>query len=1482
MNNSSSTDTLPPNAIAVIGMAARFPGADSISAFWDNLRRGEESIVTLSEERLAAAGITEEALADPAYVRRAPTLDGIDEFDAEFFGFPPQVARMMDPQHRLFLQTAWHALEDAGCDPMNFGGAIGVYATSGGSIYMLHNLLSHHDPHAILGQGATFDLINMSLQNDKDYLATRVSHQFNLRGPSITVQTACSSSMVAIHSACQSLLNGECEVALAGGVSIRIPHHVGYWHEPGSMVSGLGHCRPFDAKADGTVFGSGVAALVLKPLEAAVEEGDRIHAVIRGSAINNDGSKKMTYAAPNGAAQADVIAEAHAVAGVDPSSISYVEAHGTGTPLGDPIEMDALRKAFSVTDSIRPGPCAVGSVKSNIGHLAEASGIAGLIKTILCLKHRAIPATLHFTEPNPALDLDRGPFIVQSRYAPWDWDGIRRAGVSSFGVGGTNVHVVLEEGPSEAPEEAPVAAPQDRPGPQVLRLSARTSEALDDYRSAMAAELERDAAVDIADVAFTLAGRRTENVRLAAVVHDQQNAADVLRTPESDNVFIGESVENAGPDTDRVVFLFPGQGAQHAEMARGLYETERVFTESFDRCADGFRDELDIDLRTELFGATDSNLERTDRAQPALFAVEYALGKLIESYGVRAGAYAGHSIGEYAAATLAGVFDLPTGIQVVARRARLMHASAPGAMAAVAMAPEALAEHLSPGLDLAAVNDPGNCVVAGSQQDILDFQNRLRRQGIVARRVRTSHAFHSYLMDPVIPEFAGYLSTLTLHRPLTPMLSNVTGSWMTDDEATDPAMWASQIRSTVKFADELDLILDDPTRIVVEVGPGAALSGSAIRHPKWSTSHRAVRLMRHQVQNRSDRDTFLLAIGQLWAAGLEVDWTPLSADRPTRITLPGYPFARQRHWVDPNENVSWTQASTPTSVNGANGHSGAVTNGSSPTKTGRSDIEATLRRICAECLGVNSVAPTDNFFEIGGDSLIAIGVAMSASNQGLDLTPQDLYDNPTVSALAAALGSRYATGGLATAPSGDELRQPVPPTAADFLEHGLREAGRWRVPLLLGLDANVGVGDVASVLTAVINHHDALRVNMADHGGIWGQQFTPPRESVEVGSRALPPDIEPGSAQERSAALDIITDEIQRCDLSSPPLSATYIVDSQGSARYLGITVLELMVDSTSREILLTDMLTAFGQQFAGEDIVLPPVSATWQEWSQRCTALTAHPAVLESAGYWFDNVGKPSLRLAEHGMADQPGTADLARLQSTLTVEQITDIDRLRRRFECGVDEVLLAALSRTVAQTLGDGIVAVSLAGDGRSVFKPDIDPRRTVGGFAAIYPIPLRCVGEDGAMQILDDVREVLASVPHHGIGYGVLRHLYAPSAAKLAAIPTPDIFMSNQGVIPDLPPGQGPVHFDLDAAMPVRDKVPGLGHAIEMRVYRSSGGLHVDWWYDTRRVQPSTLATLVERYPAAVTELTADVLAAGRADGESGGAIEELGLVDLSAE
>ena len=1475
-----STD-FPPNAIAVIGMAGRFPGADSVTEFWENLCRGEESVVSLSEEELTAAGVSAKTLADPAYVRRAAPLNGIDEFDAEYFGMNPYTARMMDPQQRLFLQTAWHALEDSGYDPIEYEGAIGVFASSTASGYLFDNLMSHRDSKKLVGEGITVEMFNLILLNDKDYLATRTSHELNLRGPSISVQTACSSSLVAVHLACQSLLARECEMALAGASAIRVPHRVGYTYEPGAMVSPSGHCRPFDVNSDGTIFGSGVAAVLLKPLRAALEDGDRIHAVIRGSAVNNDGAMKMTYAAPAVAGQAEVIAEAHAVADVDSSTIGFVETHGTGTPLGDPIEIESLRQAFEVSDQERPGPCVLGSVKSNIGHLDAASGVVGLVKTILCVKNKAIPPTVHYTAPNAELHLEETPFVVSNALMPWESEGPRRAGVSSFGVGGTNAHAIVEEAPrtASAATSPGGAATVASTGPQVLLLSARTAESLQDGKTALAAALAGDENLSLADVAFTLAGRRLHEVRMAAVVTDRADACAVLSAQEHENVSVGQCPPGTTPGEQRVAFLFPGQGSQHVGMARDLYEAEPEFRKIFDRCAAGFTEELGIDLTAEIFGADAAGLESTDLAQPALFTVEYALAELALSYGVTPAALAGHSIGELVAATVAGVFDLESAIKVVSMRARLMHAAPPGAMVAVASSPDDIAAHLTDDVDLAAINEFGSCVVAGPEQAIRDLTNRLAAEGIMARRVRTSHGFHSQSMDSVIAPFAEYLSTLTLNAPRIPMLSNVTGTWMTDEEATDPDRWARQIRSTVRFAEEVETLLGDPHRVLVEVGPGGSLTGSAVRMPGWSENHRAIRLMRHPLQSRNDRDTFLLALGQLWSAGVEVDWSKLYGDQPQRVTLPGYPFARTRYWIDPDHTVVRRPG-----VSAADG-SGAVevqSTGSGAPLDARAQMQATLQRIWSSCLGVESVAPGDNFFEIGGDSLVAIGVAMTATHEGVELTPQDLYDHGSIATLADALVARQSVGGLASKDVG-ELNPPVPPNISRFLDRGLAEPGRWRSPLVLRIDSRVSADDVRAVMTAVVNHHDALRTRLVNRAGMWLQHISDPADFNDLAERALPADAEAGTSQKREALQAIVSEALADQDLGSWPLTATYVVDAQGDPRFLVLTLHGMVDDPMSREVLITDLLSAFGQRLADTDIALEPATTSWREWSHRCAALAAHPAVLDELGYWIENE-KTTVRLTDGDTAvGSPGADDMVRVAVELDAEQTSQTDNARRILQVSTEEILLGALARRLAATAGEGVAAIDLLGSGRSVLRPEVDFHRTIGWFSTIYPISLTCAGDAGvsSAELLAEISRTVKAVPHHGIGYGLLRYLNAPAAGLLGAAGAAEVLVSYLGMIPEWQDSDAAVRFDSDSELTVREAVSGLGHPVELRAYRHGGVLHLDWWYDSRRVSGATIEALAEQFPATLMQVIGEALHgdAGGDDGEDED--ENFTMIDLSA-
>lgn len=1459
------TTNYPSGAIAIIGMAGRFPGADSVTEFWRALSADQEGIVSLDEGDLRAAGVSDSTLKNSNYVRRAPAMDGIDEFDAEFFGFTPHAARTLDPQHRLFLQTTWHALEDAGYNPADIDVNVGVFGTSSASGYLLHNLMSHLDPARVIGEGASFEMINLSLQNDKDHLATRVAHQFNLRGPAFAVQTACSSSLLAVHLACQSILNGECEMALAGGSSIRVPNRVGYFYEPGSMASPSGYCRPFDVRADGTIFGSGVGAVLLKPLEDAVADGDRIHAVLRGSAVNNDGATKMNYAAPNAAGQAEVIAEAHALAEVDAATIGYVETHGTATPLGDPVEVEGLRQAFELAEEDRTEPCVLGSVKSNIGHLETAAGIASLIKAVLCLENKALPGTLHYTAPNPELHLERGPFEVRGQHTKWESSRPRRAGVSAFGVGGTNVHVVLEEAPASAPVPA-------SSGPHVVTLSARTADSLALGRRALADDLERRPDLDIADVAHTLAGRRTERFRLAAVVNDTADAVGILRADEHDNAFISAApaVEGNG---ERIAFLFPGQGSQHVGMARGLIESEPVFAEHFTAAATLFDAELGIDLRADIIDGSPRTLERTDRTQPALFAVEYALAKLAQSRGVEPSALAGHSIGEYAAATIAGVFDLPTAVKAVAMRARLMNAAPRGVMVAVPRGPAEIAALLDGEVDIATVNDPGSCVVAGSDSAIAAFSARLSEQGIAARRVRTSHAFHSRLMDGVVAEFTSFLSQLTLNAPQIPLMSNVTGTWMSASEATNPATWARQIRATVRFADEVDALLADPARVLVEVGPGGTLTSAATRHPSWSDGHRAVRLMRHPAQNRDDEAAFLLGLGQLWAAGVDVELSDTATPRQ-RLTLPGYPFARERHWVEHNAAARFA------GTHGIDAENTAA-DSKAPSATGQTPMEATLARIWAQCLGVGSVERTANFFEIGGDSLIAISIAMSAANEGLEITPQDLYENQTVASLAKKLTARYESGGLGRKVDADPEHLPVPPTVTRFLERGLAEQNSWRVPLILRLRSDVSAEVVGTVLTKIVNHHDALRLRLVDDNGLVEQRISEPVEALDVVVAEIDAGIEAGEETQRRQVRELLDDAVGRTADALVPLVAAYVATPDGP-RYLALSVHGLVADNESREILLTDLFTAFGQVLAGEEITLAPVATPWRDWSQLSVELAAHPAVLATRDYWLGATDSANIQLVRDGSFARPSRSHLTRIATALDDKQTTELDDARRRLTFPLEHFLLTALGRTVAQVTGDGTLLVDLAGNGRAVLRPELDPRRTVGTFAAIHPITLQCNAVSGytARERLETIRKTVTDVPHQGVGYGVLRYLYAPTARRLEAAPEADLLVTFAGAIPDLPAdaANAPISLDSDAALAIRETVPGAGHAIEVRVYRAGGSLHIDWWYDHRRVDTERAALLADVFGHTLTDLARESIIEDETDSAS----DELELIDLSSD
>ncbi|MBZ5596304.1 MAG: SDR family NAD(P)-dependent oxidoreductase [Acidobacteriia bacterium] len=881
------------NAIAVVGMAGRFPGARNVGEFWNNLRGAVESVRALSDQELRAAGASPDLLRDPNYIKAGAVLEDIELFDASFFGFSPKDAAIMDPQHRHFLECAWEALEHAGHVPDTFKGSIGVYAGSGMSAYMLYNLLTNRE----LVESAGLFLIRQT-GNDKDVLATRVSYQLNLRGPSINIQTACSTSLVAIHMACQSLLNHECDMALAGGVTIEIPHGLGYMYREGEILSQDGHCRAFDARSTGTIFGSGAGVVVLRRLRDALRDGDAIHAVIKGSAINNDGSRKVGYLAPSVDGQAEVITEALAVAGLDAASISYVETHGTGTRVGDPIEISALTQAFRQSTQAK-GYCAIGSVKTNIGHLDSAAGVAGFIKTVLALKGRQLPPSLHFEKPNPLIDFANSPFYVNAQLREWEAHGaVRRAAVTSLGIGGTNAHVILEEAPETA------RAGRSRPR-QLVVLSAKSASALDTMSSNLASYIASHRELNLADISFTCQlGRKEFRHRRMLVCGSVQEAREALVSRDSGSASVADGAGRS------IAFLFSGQGSQYVDMARELYDREPVFREHVDLCAELLSPSLGLDLRTLVYPAKEEadrasqQINQTGITQPALFVIEYALAKLWMSWGIRPKAMAGHSIGEYVAACLAGVFSLEDALAIVAIRGRLMQGLQPGAMTAVSLAEHELLPSLGEGLAIAAINGPRQCVVSGPAPAIGELEKDLSRRDIPHRRLHTSHAFHSAMVDPILKPFAEAMRRFTLKDPQIPYLSNLTGTWVRAADARDPEYWVKHLRGTVRFADGLDELFRDPGLLLLEVGPGTALASLAKQHPQKPKQQKVFQSLRHVQEQDSDYQVLLNTLGRLWIEGAQVDWAAFrEPDAGYRVPLPTYPFERQRHWIEPGSHA---------------------------------------------------------------------------------------------------------------------------------------------------------------------------------------------------------------------------------------------------------------------------------------------------------------------------------------------------------------------------------------------------------------------------------------------------------------------------------------------------------------------------------------------------------------------------------------------------
>jgi len=1008
VKNPETFDRLSGSEIAIIGMAGRFAGAPGIEAFWNNLRDGVESITFFTDEQLLASGVDPKALQSSRYIKAGSVLEGVEFFDAAFFGFNPREAAAMDPQHRLFLECVWEAIETAGYDAERYKGAISVFAGASMSSYLINNLYANPEAFALAGMQQSF------LSNVQDSLATLIAYKLNLKGACYTVGTFCSTSLVAVHLACQSLLNFECDMAVAGGVTVLVPQHTGYWYQEGLIVSPDGHCRPFDAKAQGTVFGNGLGAVVLKRLKDSLADGDPVDAVILGSATNNDGSLKVSYTAPSVAGQAEVIVEALANADVQPETITYVETHGTGTALGDPTEVAALARAFR-SGTQQKGFCALGSVKSNIGHLDAAAGVAGLIKTVLALKNKQIPPTLHFHEPNPNIDFESSPFYVNSTLSEWKSDGLpRRAGVSSFGIGGTNAHVILQE--------APVTEPSGPSRPhQLLVLSAKTRSALETETRNLTKFFKRHPDLKLPDAAYTLqVGRRAFNHRRIIVCPDVEDAVSALEAVDSKRIATAYQDKRNPP----VTFMFSGQGAQYVGMGSELYRTESRFREQIDRCSEILQSHLSLDIREILYpdnaGAEEAarRLNQTAITQPALFVVEYALARLWMAWGVHPADMVGHSIGEYVAACLAGVFPLEDALALVAARGRLMQSLPGGSMLAVRLPEKDVRSFIDNELSLAAINSPSLCTVSGAGKAVEDLKERLSERNVDCRRLHTSHAFHSSMMDPVMEAFTDEVKRARRNPPRIPFVSNVTGTWITPDEAMAPGYWAKHLRHTVRFSDGVRELLKEPNRVFLEVGPGQTLSTLVKQHLKESENKIVLSSIRHPHEQESDVAFILSTLGRLWLAGVEVDWFGFyEKERRHRLRLPTYPFERQRYWVEPAEpargyfaaqaGLTRKQESLPRPAEPEIMQEELAPRDSelqSDYAAPRNDVERKVVDIWQRLLGVKHIGIHDNFFDLGGNSLTAAGLFAEIERLfGRRLPLPTLYKAPTVEELANIL-----------------------------------------------------------------------------------------------------------------------------------------------------------------------------------------------------------------------------------------------------------------------------------------------------------------------------------------------------------------------------------------------------------------------------------------------------------------------------------------------
>lgn len=1348
----------PSGLIAVVGMACRFPGAQTIDEYWHNIRTGVESVGEFTVEEMLADGADPTRLDDPAYVRAGTWLPGIDEFDAAFFGVTPREAQTLDPQHRMLLECAWHALEHAGYDPSDHAGRIGLFAGSGRSTYLLDNLSSHPELVHSIGEH------QLSISNDKDFLLSRVAYKLDLTGPAVTVATACSTSLVAVHLGRQSLLTGESDLVLAGGVSVFPAQRRGYLHHDGGVYSPDGHCRPFSADARGSIASSGVGMVALKRLEDAVADNDTVYAVIRGSAINNDGARRTGYTAPGVDGQVAVISSALASAGVDPRSVSYVEAHGTGTSLGDPIEVTALTEAFR-RGTDEQGFCALGSAKANIGHTDAAAGVAGLLKTIMALHSRTLPPTINVSRPNPAIDFENSPFYLNDTARPWPGDGPRRAGVSSFGMGGTNAHVVLEEPPATA--AAPPATPAT--GPQLLVVSARTVESLERQTRQVRDWLGAYPEVDLADVAANLGRRQPMTHRRFLVAADRADALVALDEPQ-------RQFSGAHPGGRRaLVFAFPGHGAQHVAMGAGLYRAEPTYRAVVDECAELLRDDLGLDLRTLLCPAPDGHpeaeqlLARPRLIQPALFVTEYALARSLLARGVTPDLMVGHSLGEYVAACLAGVFSLDDAVRLVSARGELVERTQPGAMLAVSLPETAVTGLLTDGLSLAAVNAPELCVLSGAPEAIDELRRRLTADGIECRPLRVTRGYHSPLLDPVLDEFADHARRVTYHEPDRPYLANLTGGPVTPGQVTNPAYWVRHMREPVRFAESAALLAEQDV-VLAELGPGHALGGLA--RLAGVRPGQVVAAMRHPRADADDLTTMLDAVGRLWLSGAQVDWRPFHGGPRNRLALPGYPFERHRYWVElasrnstadrPPADPGGPQVPEPVDVGNRPAVSTAYVAPSTPA-------QERVAELWTELLGIRPIGALDNFFELGGHSLLATQfVVRLRARLGVALPLEAVFATPTVAGIAAALP---AAGTAPAAAPEQPVSVPAIPRAEPDVGPAPLSSGQHRLWFLdqayaqnaytvgtaLLLDGALDVEALRRALAELTRRHESLRTVFPLGGDGDPVQDVLPPGPVDLPIVNAPTGADDTSPVHRSIVEPTVADAVppwahaalaadvgRPFDLARGPLFRAVLLRIADDRHVLSLTMHHSVSDGWSLGIVASEVATLYTAALDGRPAPLPELAVQYSDYARWQRSRLAD-ADSDDLRYWREQLDGMASVLEVPTDRPRPPVQTFhgavhARVLPPRTADELRRFSQVRG---ATLAMTVLSALKVLLWRYTGQRDICVGTPVAGR--VRAELEPM--VGFFVNMLPLRTSMDGEWTFEELLRQVRHTALGAYDH---------------------------------------------------------------------------------------------------------------------------------------